>query len=121
MAFSTTTFFIDPVHEDFLRAFADALSGEGGIDGYFTDSDSGVSLGGTLDGGFTLLVWGLMDGAPRIRPEALSALVKTHPAFRSAWTGRIGDDPIEIGEVLQAILEPDTHVILRYHTADGTR
>jgi len=120
MEFSTTHFFVRPEHEQALRTFVDAL--QEGIDGDLDFESAGVSLDGSNADGFTLLCWGLMDGAPRIRVEALQALLDADEGFRDAWEdlGKyLGDEPVEIGEVLQALLEPDTHFILRCHSGDG--
>ncbi len=122
MALSTTTFFIRPEHEAFLRAFADVLSNDDGIDGYYSSKDGGVSLAGDVDDGFTLLCWGVLDGTPRMPAAAFEALLNEHEAYREAFedvSSFDGDEPVEIGEVLQAALEPDTHVILRCYTAAG--
>ena len=114
--FRMSDIFILPEHEDFLRALVVAMGEPDGIDGYYSD-DGGVDLWGSLEDGFHVLGWGIIDGGPSIRASALRKVLKRDRRFARA-AGSVSDDTVPLEDLVQRLLEPGTHAAMEYFSHD---
>ena len=115
--FRMSDIFLLPEHEDLLRALVAAMGQEDGIDGYFASDGGGVELWGTLEDGFDVLGYGIIDGGPNIRAKALRKVTKADRRFGRA-VGSVSDDTVPLEVLVRRLLEPGTHATMEYFSHD---